>query len=80
MMIIDIALLVSVVIALTEVLKRVFHFNTRYLPFVSLVIGVIAGIIYLEGSLKETALYGIIIGLSASGLFDQTKIITKGDE
>lgn len=79
-MIIDIALLIAVVIALTEVFKHAVKVPKQYLPLLSVVLGVIGGIMYLEGSLKETILYGIIVGLSASGLFDQSKIIKKGDK
>lgn len=79
-MIIDIALLIAVVIALTEVVKNTTKVSIRYVPLISLILGVISGVLYLDGDLKETVLYGIIVGLSASGLFDQSKIITKGDK
>ena len=72
---IDIALLIAVVIALTELFKRTLHVNSRYLPLISLILGIIAGIIYLDGDIKDVALQGIIVGLSASGLFDQSKIV-----
>lgn len=80
MVIIDIALLITIVIALTEVFKHAAKVPNKYLPLLSVVLGIIGGVVYLEGSLKETILYGIIIGLSASGLFDQSKIIKKDDE
>jgi len=73
---VDIALLIAVVIALTELFKRVFNVSGRYLPLISLLLGLIAGIIYLDGALADTILQGIIIGLSASGLFDQSKILS----
>lgn len=74
---IDIALLIAVVVALTELFK---HVGTpkKYLPLVALAIGIIAGVFYLDYPVKEQILYGVIIGLSASGLFDQTKIIKGG--
>lgn len=72
---IDIALLIAVVIALTEVGKRTFKVDKKYLPLLSLGLGIIAGIVYLDGSVKDVILQGIIVGLSASGLFDQSKIV-----
>lgn len=76
---IDIALLIAVVVALTELFKRLGTPN-KYLPLISLAIGLLAGVFYLDYALKEQVLYGVIIGLSASGLFDHTKIIRKGDK
>ena len=76
---IDIALLIAVVVALTELGKRTFKVPARYLPLLSLVVGILAGILYLDGGLKDVILQGIIIGLSASGLFDQSKIM-EGDD
>lgn len=75
---ISFTILIAVVVALTQIVKG-FGINSKYLPLVSLVLGVIGGVVFLDALLKETILYGIIIGLSASGLFDQSKIIKKGD-
>jgi hypothetical protein len=74
--VIEIALLIAVVVALTELAKKL-NTPAKYLPLVSLLLGLLAGIFYLQGALKEQILYGIMIGLSAAGLFDQTKIIKK---
>lgn len=76
---ISFTILIAVVIALTQIVKG-FGIDSKYLPLVSLILGVLGGIVFLDGLLKETILYGAIIGLSASGLFDQSKIIKKGDE
>lgn len=73
----EISLIIAVIVALNELFKRSLSVPNRYLPILSLVLGVIAGVVYLEGGLKEQVFYGIIIGLSASGLFDQSKVITK---
>lgn len=72
----DIALIIAVVLALTELIKQL-GLSKKYLPVASLVLGLLAGIFYVNGSLQEQIMYGLIIGLSASGLFDQSKIITK---
>ena len=54
--------------------------DNKYLPVIALVLGVLTGIFYVEGDIKEQILYGVMIGLSASGLFDQSKIRKKGDK
>jgi hypothetical protein len=73
----EISLVIAVIIALNELFKRSLSVPAKYLPLLSLVLGVIAGLVYLEGDVKTKVFYGIIVGLAASGLFDQSKIITK---
>lgn len=72
----DIALIIGVVLALTELIKQL-GLNKKYLPVASLVLGLLAGVFYIEDSIQEQIMYGLMIGLSASGLFDQSKIVTK---
>ncbi len=74
----ELAVLIAVVVAITEGVKR-FNVPAKYLPIVSLALGLVAGIFYVDGILKEQIMYGLMIGLSASGLFDQTKVL-KGDK
>jgi hypothetical protein len=71
----EITVIIAVVIALTQFAKK--YISTKYLPAVSLVLGLLAGVFYVGGSIQEQIMYGLMIGLSASGLFDQTKIVTK---
>ncbi len=72
---VDIALLIGVIVALTQLAKPVI--SNKYLPLTSVTIGVLTGFIYLDGDIKMRILIGVMIGLSAAGLFDQSKIITK---
>lgn len=74
---VEIGIVIAVIVGLNELIKGAFDIPTRYLPLISLLLGVIAGVFYLDGNLAESIFQGIIIGLSASGLFDQSKIITK---
>ena len=76
----DIALIIAVVVALTEMIKKTDKVSNKYMPAISLVLGLIASILYIDGTVNEQIMYGLMIGLSASGLFDQTKIITKDDK
>lgn len=75
----EMALIITVVMALTEFFKR-FGVPNRFLPLISLVLGIAGGFLYVDGLGKEKLMYGLMIGLSAAGLFDQSKIITKKDE
>jgi hypothetical protein len=71
----DIALIIAIVVALTQLVKS--FIPPKYLPLLSLVMGVVASIVYVDGDIKTQIGYGLMIGLSASGLFDQSKIVTK---
>lgn len=74
----EIAIIIAVVLALTEFVKRMGFVPEKYLPAVSLVLGVLAGLFYVDvATLQEQIMFGLMIGLSAAGLFDQSKIITK---
>jgi hypothetical protein len=73
------AIIIAVVMALTEFVKRMEIIPVKYLPAVSLVLGLLAGLFYVDVTMvQDKIMYGLMIGLSAAGLFDQTKIITKG--
>lgn len=75
--VIDIGILVTVIIALGEVFKRMEIGDAKYLPVLNIVLGIVGGIVYLTGDMKTNILMGIVIGLSASGLFDISKVFKK---
>ena len=77
---VDIALVIGIVVALVQLVKQLNFVDNKYLPVIALVIGVIAGVFYVDGDIQQKILQGVIMGLSAAGLFDQTKIITKGGQ
>lgn len=71
--------LILVVCLVVEILKRSFRYPSRWVPVVSLIVGVSMGIAIqpISGlNLLDMLLAGLIIGLSASGLFDLCKRIT----
>ncbi|WAA11805.1 holin [Fervidibacillus halotolerans] len=77
----ELAFLISIVTGLTEVVKRLEWVKKKYLPAVSLIFGMIASFTYVNvETIQEKVMFGLIIGLSASGLFDQTKMIVKKDD
>lgn len=68
--------LVAIITAVVEVVKKTFNIKARYLPITSVVIGIFVAI--LVWPLTEYSLYvmivaGIIGGLTASGSFDLAK-------
>ena len=76
-LVINFGLLVAVIIAVSQLIKQTESVSAKYVPYVNIAFGILSGVIYLDGSLKDNIMYGIIIGLSASGLFDLTKVKDK---
>lgn len=67
--------LIPVVIGLTQVVKKV-GLSNRYAPLASLVFGLL-GAFLLGGEATEVILAGVIVGLSASGLYAGTKAMVR---
>lgn len=73
-------LLIGVIIGLVELLKAL-HVPKKILPLASLIFGLIGGVFYIyPGDPKAGILVGIIMGLSASGLYSGTKSIVEKDD
>ena len=76
------AVLVAVILAplttgIIEVVKQTLNVDNRYLPILSLFVGVFVAVAIALGTgqdLVQYVLVGIVGGLSASGLYDQVKI------
>lgn len=76
------AVLVAVILApittgIIEVVKQTLNINNRYLPILSLLVGIFVAVAIALGTGQDVAQYvlvGIVGGLSASGLYDQVKI------
>ncbi|HLS36340.1 MAG TPA: hypothetical protein VK061_08895 [Bacillota bacterium] len=65
--------IIPLIIGLVELLKR-FGLPKRVLPIASLMFGVIAGVVYIHPmNVKAGILVGLMLGLSASGLYSSTK-------
>ena len=73
--------LIAIIIGLVEVLKRT-GLPKKLLPLSSLLFGIAAGVFYVHPSdLKGGIIVGIMMGLSASGLYSGTKnTIERGDD
>lgn len=65
--------LIPLILGIVEVFK-VLGLKKKFLPLLSLVLGVLAGIFYVyPNDLKSGIIVGIMYGLSASGLYSGTK-------
>jgi len=70
--------LIPLVIGLAEVIKKI-GLNSKFIPLVNLILGLIAGIIFLNpGDIKAGIIQGLFIGLSASGLYSGVKNVKEG--
>ncbi|MEI3605911.1 hypothetical protein SPD48_09435 [Pseudogracilibacillus sp. SE30717A] len=73
-------LLIAVIVGLVELLKKL-NLPHKLLPVASLIFGLIGGVFYLfPNDLKAGILTGIIIGLSASGLYSGVKNTVEDNE
>lgn len=68
--------LIPIVIALVGVAKGV-GLSTQYAPIFAIILGIL-GAVGLSGLSFPVALSGIVVGLSAMGLYSGTKTTVKG--
>ncbi|PES17874.1 holin [Bacillus anthracis] len=73
---VSLAVMIGIVVGLSQIVKTV-GLQTKYVPLLNLTLGIVLGVLFLDGDIKTNVFQGITIGLSASGLFDQTKIMKK---
>lgn len=72
----EIGVVVAIIIALGQFAKM--YINGKYVPLVTLVIGLIAGYFYLpHETIQEAVMNGTVVALTANGLFDMTQVIKK---
>ncbi|CAM4057617.1 holin [Bacillus albus] len=73
---VSLAVMIGIVVGLSQIVKTI-GLQTKYVPLLNLTLGIVLGVLFLNGDIKTNVFQGIIIGLSASGLFDHTKIMKK---
>ncbi|MEI5951193.1 holin [Bacillus albus] len=73
---VSLAVMIGIVVGLSQIIKTI-GLQTKYIPLLNLTLGIVLGVLFLNGDIKTNVFQGIIIGLSASGLFDHTKIMKK---
>ena len=64
--------IVPIVIGLVEVIKK-FDVDDKFYPVIALLLGVALTIFVRGGANQESIVLGIIYGLSASGLYSNSK-------
>ncbi|EJS68513.1 hypothetical protein ICW_03070 [Bacillus wiedmannii] len=73
---VSLAVMIGIVVGLSQIVKTI-GLQSKYVPLLNLTLGIVLGVLFLDGDIKTNVFQGIIIGLSASGLFDHTKIMKK---
>jgi hypothetical protein len=68
----DEAGVIAVVLALTQLVK--LYVPSKFIPLVAVVLGVVGGIV-TGGVTLEAGVKGLVLGLSAAGLYDQKAIV-----
>ncbi|MDA2242055.1 holin, partial [Bacillus cereus group sp. Bc222] len=66
---VSLAVMIGIVVGLSQIVKTI-GLQTKYIPLLNLTLGIVLGVLFLDGDIKTNVFQGIIIGLSASGLFD----------
>lgn len=71
---------IPLIIGIVEMFKRA-GLPARFSPFVAVAIGLLLGVYYISTDIKEGIIIGLMLGLSASGLYSSTKnIVEKGED
>ncbi|CUB44284.1 MULTISPECIES: hypothetical protein [Bacillus] len=73
---VSLAVMIGIVVGLSQIVKTI-GLQTKYVPLLNLTLGIVLGVLFNNGDIKTNVFQGSIIGLSASGLFDHTKIMKK---
>ena len=72
----NMAMVVAIIVGISQVMKNV-GLPTKYIPLINLILGVGLSFLVLTGSsIQDIILQGLIVGLSAGGLYDQSKGIS----
>lgn len=69
--------LVPLVTGLVEVAKRAFKIGQRFMPLTAVILGLVAGLLFVEVSVIGGGV-GVILGLAACGLWDFGKKTVAG--
>lgn len=73
----DVAI-IPLILALVQFFKKV-GLPEKYSPVIAVLFGLLAGIFYLDAPIKEGIIVGLMLGLSATGLYSGTKNLVKSD-
>ncbi len=71
----EFTIIVAMITGLSQFIKK--YIPSKFIPVVTIILGILAGIFYLDETLKMRLFLGTAMGLSAMGMFDITKVTTK---
>jgi uncharacterized membrane protein YGL010W len=74
----DVAI-IPLILGIVELFKRA-GIPKKYSPFIAVILGLLFGIFYMATNIKEGIIVGLMLGLSASGLYSGTKNMTKSKQ
>lgn len=72
----ELGIIIAVLIGVSQVAKKL-GLPTKYVPLMNLLLGIVCGFYAIDAPVFEQIITGAIIGLSASGLYDQKKVLDK---
>jgi len=67
----DIAI-IPLILGIVELFKR-FGFPVKYSPLIAIVVGLLFAIFYIDAEMKQRIIIGLMLGLSATGLYSGSK-------
>lgn len=71
----SVAVAVPIVVGLTEIIKKTGLVPDRFNPIIALFFGVLSGFAIYQYDTYSAILSGVVIGLSASGLYRGTEVV-----
>ena len=72
---IELTVIVAIITGLGQIFKK--HVPNDFMPYVSVGLGLLAGIFYIDGVIEYRIFVGLALGLAANGTFDLTKVASK---
>jgi len=73
----QIATLIPIIVGLSQVLKNI-GLPGKYIPLLNIVLGIAISLLAFENlAWNEQILQGLIVGLSAGGIYDQSKNLNQ---
>lgn len=75
--------ILGIINGIVQVIKKAFKVAARYIPVVSVSVGILTGVLIqplTDYNLYTMAIGGLIGGLAACGTFDLSKVATKKED